>query len=102
MREGVNFSKKHMKWAIFLPKELRDRLSDYTILFNGISAPPSVASQYSENIVYADDPGGLFGEEYEKVFNTVIKYLGTEYISKETLKMLDRGKKIAGIKLPIR
>ncbi len=92
MRKGVNFSKKHMKWAIFLPKELRDRLSDYTRLFNGISAPPSVASQYSENIVYADDPGGLLGEEYKKVFDTVIKYLGTEYISKETLEMLNRRK----------
>ena len=102
IREGVNFGKKHMKWAIFLPKELNDRLNDYMKLINGISVSPNIAYQYPENIVYADDPGGLLGEEYKKVFETAIKYLGTEYISKETLKMVDRGKTFAGIKLPIR
>lgn len=89
-KEANNLSNKQGKWAVFLPGAMSERINNYIGLFNGISAHPTQVQQYPENIVYADDPGGLLWDELNELFTIAIKYLGTEYISKETLKMLKR------------
>ncbi len=82
------FHYKHQKWAIFLPKEMNDRLSAFVKLFNGVSAPPEAVQQYPKEIVNASDPGGLLGDAFIKVIETVRKGLGTEPLSQETLKLI--------------
>jgi hypothetical protein len=88
MDKAQVFHHKHQKWAIFLPKEMNEKLSAFVKLFNGISAPAEVAKQYPSEIVYANDPGGLLGNAYIKVIESARKSLGTEALSQETLKLI--------------
>lgn len=86
--KNLAFHRGYQKWAIFLPKEMNDRLLAFVELFNGISALPEVAHQYPKEIVYANDPGGLLGDAYTKVVEAARKGLGTEPLSRETLKLI--------------
>jgi len=90
MDKGNIHIEKHKKWAIFLPKELSNKLHNYIDLFNGISANKDPLSKYQKNIVYAEDPGKLLSDAYLKVFNTARKFLGTESLSKETLEVIGK------------
>jgi len=87
VNENQALYRKQQKWAIFLPKEMSDRLSDFVKLFNGISAFPEVAYQYPKEIVYANDPGLLLANAYTKVIEAARKGLGTEPLSQETLRL---------------
>jgi len=87
MDEYRTFYLKYKKWAIFLTKEMSDRLSAFIELFNGISAFPEDAHLYQEEIVHANDPGLLLANAYIKVFEVARKSLGTEALSRETLKL---------------
>ena len=82
------FHRKYQKWALYFPKQMRSALYDFIKMFNGISAPPEVAQQYSKEKVYVDDPGRLLGDAYTKVIEVARKRLGTEPLSQETLELI--------------
>lgn len=84
------YHRKHQKWAVFFPEKMNDSLSAFWMLFNGISAPPEVAQQYSADTAHANDPGGLLGDAYTKVFQAAREGLGTEPLSEETLKIIGK------------
>lgn len=92
--QSIAFHYVYQKWAIFLPEELYKKIHDFFVLYSGISAPKEAASKYKKEIVYAKDPAKLLGNKYFKVFNTFRKFLGTEPLSQEALKLI---KKVSGV-----
>ena len=88
MDKNQAFHHKYQKWALYFPKEMRGALFDFIKMFNGISAPPEIAKQYSKEKVYADNPGRLLGDAYTKVIEVARKGLGTEPFSQETLGLI--------------
>lgn len=87
-----NFVMKHLKLSIYLPMDLNKKLDDYIKVFNAISSPLKHAELYDGSMFYSNDPAGLIGKAYEEAFDLAYTYLGTEYLSKEMLKMVKRRK----------
>ena len=85
-----NFVMKHLKLSIYLPLDLNKKLDDYTEVYNAISSPLKHAKLYDASMVYSNDPARLISNIYEEAFDLAYTYLGTEYLSKEMLKMVKR------------
>jgi hypothetical protein len=76
------------KHAVVLPQHLLDAISAYQQVFNALSAPPEVVSQYDEKLVRSDDPQMALSVAYQRVVAAARLVVGTEPLSAQTAKLL--------------
>lgn len=86
--QNVAFHAVYRRWALYLPKDVDMRISAFVGVFNAISSPREVAHQYPAHEVYSEDPGMLLAEAYSSLFQSMRKSMGTEPLSRETLKIV--------------
>ncbi len=92
VESSIDFYQTHTRWSVFLPRGFNDAIAAFTKIFNAVSAPSSVARQYDPALVYTDDPGLVLSEAYQAVVQAARREVGTEALSRETLRVIGVGR----------
>jgi hypothetical protein len=75
------------KWSLFMPQAFLDILKDFMNVLNGISAPDSVSQQYTQELVYHNDPAMPLSQAYCDVVAVARHGLGVEALSKDMIRV---------------
>ena len=71
-----------------MPEDFDKALRQFVFVFNAITAPSPVASQYPNNLVHSQDPGMDLNIAYGDVIRAARKHMGTDPLSKEVSRTL--------------